>query len=75
MILKYNNENGFCRLSSRTIIFLERRSVQDLTICILFSTHRMSKNYLSNGPKKKTTTKDFLRNNLFSLDCVITEGP
>ena len=45
MILKYNNENGFCRLSSRTIIFLKRRSVQDVTICILFSTHRMSKNY------------------------------
>ena len=34
---------GFVDCVSRTIIFLTRRSVQDFTICILFPTHRMSK--------------------------------
>ena len=34
---------GFVDCVPRTIIFLTRRSVQDLTICTLFPTHRMSK--------------------------------
>ena len=34
---------GFVGCVPRIIIFLTRRSVQDFTICILFPTHRMSK--------------------------------